>query len=164
MISVNDYIIYLFTKMSLQPPAYTVLPQQQTPTDAFKSLLKAPTKINALADEINKCCMHFRDEVHFRGTGFGGVQPIGVVNMHNDKVAKMLKNLADMLEKYKAGLIAVDDENKSKLIGFNDSNRLEVLFYESCERNTLDTLRANVNQALLSKFESLLRNFKSGLS
>ena len=127
-------------------------------------MLKAPTKIKEFADEITEYCMYFSNKVHFRGTGFGGVQPIGVVNMHNDKVAKMLKNLADMLEKYKAGLIAVDDENKSKLIGFNDSNRLEVLFYESCERNTLDTLRANVNQALLSKFESLLRNFKSGLS
>ena len=165
MISVNDYIIYLFTKMSLQPPAYTQFPQQQTPTDAFKSLLKAPTKINALADEINKCCMHFKNKVHFRGTGFGGVQPIEVVNKHNDEVTKMLKNLADALENYKLGLIDVDNNNnKLKINGFNDSNRREVLFYESCERNTLDALRANVNQTLLSKFESRLRNFASGLS
>ena len=156
--------------MSLQPPAYTVLPPQQPPAytasalDNFSAFcLKLPNDISKFAYEIYKICRQFRED-SVRGTGFGGAQPLEVVNIHNDKVANMLKNLANVLENYKLGLIAVDNNNKLKIKGFNDSNRLEVLFYQSCERNTLDTLRANVNQTLLSKFESRLRNFASGLS
>ncbi len=154
-----------------QPPAYTVLPPQQPPAYTASALgnfrtffLNSPIEISKFADEINKICRQFCEEDSVRGTGFGGAQPIEDVNIHNDKVANMLTILAKMLENYKLGLIAVDDENKLNIKGFNDSNRLEVLFYQSCERNTLDTLRANVNQTLLSKFESRLRNFASGLS
>ena len=142
-----------------QPFAHNIISVQ------MRTLLEETENINAFSTEICDFYNKFVKEVCFKNpTGFGGAQPLDVVNTYNNNLNKMLDVLAGMLKKYKAGLIAVDDENKSNLNGFNDSNRLEVLLYESCESNTLDALRANVNQILLVKFEEQLRKFASGLS